>query len=121
MLKDWSKDIDLSTFLGAYYDDELIGFIKLLNAGKFMRTSGTIAKIKYRKKSPMNALIAKAVEICEMKNSAYLVYGKFVYGKKGPDGLSDFKRYNGFQKIDLPRYYIPLNIKGNIYLESNHI
>jgi hypothetical protein len=30
--------------------------------------------------------------------------------------LADFKRNNAFEKIDLPRYYIPITIKGMIAL-----
>jgi hypothetical protein len=29
-------------------------------------------------------------------------------------GLGEFKIRNGFQKIDLPRYYVPLTAKGRI-------
>ena len=67
----------------------------------------------------MNALIAKAVDVCHKKKFPYLVYGKFVYGKKGEDKLTDFKRHNGFKKICLPRYYIPLTFKGKIALKLN--
>ncbi|MGH9398091.1 MAG: hypothetical protein ACRD18_14725, partial [Terriglobia bacterium] len=43
-----------------------------------------------------------------------LVYQKFSYGKKQIDGLSQFKRVNGFQKVDLPRYYVPLTRLGRV-------
>ena len=26
--------------------------------------------------------------------------------------LSDFKEHNGFRRIDVPRYYVPLTLKG---------
>lgn len=117
--KDLSDRLDRSIFVGAYYNDELIGFIKLINARRYLRTSGTIAKIEHRDKSPMNALIAKSVEICAENKFPYLVYGKLIYGNKGADTLSDFKIENGFKKIDLPRYYVPLNIKGKIGLKLN--
>lgn len=115
--RDWSESIDRANFIGAYYNGELIGFIKLISAGRYTRTSGTVSKIAHRDKSPMNALIAKAVEFCAEKKSPYLVYGKMVYGKKGSDALSDFKLANGFEKIDLPRYYIPVTIKGKVALK----
>ena len=38
------------------------------------------------------------------------------YGKKLADGLADFKRHNGFPKIELPRYYVPLTIAGRVGL-----
>jgi hypothetical protein len=111
-----SKDLHRVNFIGAYYNEELIGFIKLINAGTYARTSGTVSKIAHRDKPVMNALIAKAVEICCNNKYPYLVYGKYIYGKKGKDSLTEFKRRNGFRKIDLPRYYIPLNYKGKIAL-----
>jgi hypothetical protein len=40
-----------------------------------------------------------------------------VYGKKGEDKLTDFKRHNGFRKIDIPRYYIPLTVTGRMALQ----
>ncbi len=46
----------------------------------------------------------------------YLLYGHFIYGSKGEDSLTRFKKRNGFVSIDLPRYYVPLTLKGNIAL-----
>jgi len=106
-----------SIFITAYHGNELIGFVKLTNVGTYAIASGTIAKIKHRDKSPMNALIAKAVEVCAEKKYPFLVYGKFVYGNRGVDTLSSFKAENGFKKYDFPRYYIPLSIKGKIILK----
>jgi hypothetical protein len=40
------------------------------------------------------------------------VYSNFAYGKKQRDSLSDFKERNGFQRIDLPRYYVPFTHIG---------
>ncbi len=108
--------LDRSDFIGAYLGNELIGFIKLVYAKNnvFARTMGIEGKIKYRGIGFMHALIAKAVETCVEKKVPYLVYGKFIYGSKGPDSLTEFKLYNGFKKIDLPRYYVPLNYWGKI-------
>jgi hypothetical protein len=39
------------------------------------------------------------------------VYSNFFYGKKR-DSLTDFKERNGFQQINLPRYYVPLTPLG---------
>jgi hypothetical protein len=112
-----STFLDKSDFIVAYYNNEVIGFIKLVYTEKFMRTMHVLSKIEHRNKAPINALIAKAVEICAKRKIPYLVYGQFDYGKKGSKTLSDFKRYNGFEKIDLPRYYIPLTTKGKIILK----
>ena len=43
-----------------------------------------------------------------------MVYEQFAYGKKRSDSLSHFKEVNGFERIDLPRYYIPLTPLGHI-------
>ena len=115
--REQSDRLGRADFIGAYYNNELIGFIKLINTDSYIRTSGTVSKVEHRNKSPMNALIAKAVETCDKNNIPYLVYGQYHYGKKGSDTLTDFKRHNGFEKIDLPRYYIPLTLKGSIILK----
>jgi hypothetical protein len=40
------------------------------------------------------------------------VYSNFAYGKKERSSLSDFKERNGFGRINLPRYYVPLTSIG---------
>ena len=115
--KEHATFLDRSCFLGAYYNDELIGFIKLVFDKDYARTMQVISKIGHRDKASTNALISKAVEVCERKKIPYLVYGKFFYGKKGKDSLSDFKQSNGFRKVDIPRYYVPITLKGKIALK----
>jgi hypothetical protein len=112
--KDISTYSDRSEFIGAYYKNELIGFIKIIYSGKSGNMNLILAKIKDREKCTTNALIAKAVEVCAQKEMSFLTYGKFVYSKKGVDKLSDFKKNSGFKKIDIPQYFIPLTRKGNI-------
>ncbi len=115
--KEIASYLDISQFIGAYYNNELIGFIKLINAGKYIKTTQVISKICHRDKAPTNAMLAKAVELCCEKKVPYLVYGQLEYGNKGRDSLSDFKRENGFEKKDVLRYYIPLNLKGIILIK----
>ena len=67
-------------------------------------------------KRPMNALIAKAVEFCEQKGISHFIYGQFVYGNKHQSSLLEFKRRNGFERINFPRYYIPLTVKGRLFV-----
>ena len=112
--KDITTDSDRSEFIGAYYQDELIGFIKIVYCGKSGNINLILAKIKDRDKFPMDALIAKGVEVCAQKGMSFLTYGKFIYGKKGEDTLSDFKKRFRFEQIDIPEYFIPLTLKGNI-------
>lgn len=105
--------LDRSIFIGAYYQDELIGFIKMTRVG----TTGTLTQIlsmkKHFDKRPNNALIAKAVEVCEERGWSHLIYGNYVYYDPN-SSLTDFKRRNGFESIPLPRYIIPLTTKGKI-------
>ncbi len=108
--------LDRATFIGAFFNDELIGFIKVVTAGKYARTMGILSKIAHRDKAPMNLLIAKAVEVCAEKSMGYLVYGQFKYGKLGSDSLQEFKKYLGFESIAIPRYFVPLNSWGRLIL-----
>lgn len=108
-----STFLDRAVFIGAFFNNELIGFLKLVNSGtRLMRTMGILTLTAHRDKAPMNLLIAKAVEICADKQIPYFVYGKYVYDKRGSDTLQDFKRYLGFESVELPRYFIPLNARG---------
>ena len=75
-----------------------------------------VSMIRHRDKAPTNALISQAVRSCAERNIQYLVYSNFAYGKKQRDSLSDFKERNGFQKIDVPRYYVPLTALGRLSL-----
>ena len=109
--------MDFSVFIGASVNDELIGFVKLSYTDRYAEMSGTICKLAHRDKPAMSALIARCVQFCEDKRIPYLCYGKFAYGKKREDSLSDFKRYNGFQKIEIPRYFVPLTARGYLALK----
>ena len=108
---DFTLTLNQSTFLGAYFNGKLIGFAQLLHTDKYTLLSQILSLETYREKAPMNALIAKSVEVCAEKNIRYIVYGKMSAG-----GLGDFKRHNGFQKKLVPRYYIPLSTKGKVAL-----
>ena len=112
--KDIATDCNRSEFIGAYYQNELIGFIKIVYCGKSGNMNLILTKIKDRDKYTMYALISKAVEVCAQKGMSFLTYGKFVYGKKGEDTLSAFKKHISFEKMDIPKYFIPLTSKGMI-------
>ncbi len=102
--------LDTSIFIGAYLDDKLIGFIKLTtdDGGTQAGMMHIISMIRHRDKAPTNALVAQAVRSCADRNISYLVYSNFAYGKKERSSLSDFKERNGFERVNLPRYYVPL-------------
>jgi len=108
--------LDHSIFMGAFIGDRLIGFIKLVtdSTGKQANLMHIISMIAHKDKAPTNALIAQAVRSCADRNIAYLVYQNFAYGKKKGDSLSHFKEINGFQRTDLPRYFVPLTWVGRV-------
>jgi hypothetical protein len=105
-----------SGFIGAYYDEELVGFIKLVYMGKKAGIMHIVSKDTDYDKRPANALIAKAVEICNGKGCSLLLYGKYIYGNKTKSGLTEYKRRNGFEKLLFPRYFVPLSFKGRIFI-----
>jgi hypothetical protein len=110
--------MDKSIFIGAFLEDNLIGFVKLVTDDDRSQAGlmQIISMVQHRDKAPTNALIAQAVKSCAERGIAHLSYANFSYGKKQRDSLADFKRYNGFQKIELPRYYVPLTVTGRIAL-----
>lgn len=121
--KDFSKAklenstyLDRSEFVAAYYNDELIGFLKIVYVGRVARLMQILAKIKHNDKRPLNALIAKAVDICSRRGCLYLVYGKYTYDAKKDSSIAEFKRRNGFQEIVFPRYYVPLTFRGRLLI-----
>jgi hypothetical protein len=112
----WATQLDQSLWVVAYYREVLVGFIKLIVSDGIARASGTIAKEAHRDKAPMNALLAECVRLCGSMGIPLLMYGKFTYGGVGETSLTDFKRHNGFRKLDVPRYYVPLSVRGRIGL-----
>jgi hypothetical protein len=116
--KDYSDFLDRSEYLGAYYQDELVGFIRLVYVGKTASILQLLCKNKHYDKRPANALIAKAVELCIEKGSSHLSYGQYVYGGNTNSLLTDFKRRNGFEQVLIPTYYVPLTVKGWVYVKS---
>ena len=117
--KDVSQLLDRSEFIAAYSGGELIGFVKLVYLGKVASILSINTKNKHFDKKPTNILIAKTIEICCQKGMTHLLYGRYTYGKKSSSPLTEFKRRNGFEKILIPRYYIPLTVKGKIVLMLN--
>ena len=110
--KDQSAFPDRSDFICAYVGDELIGSLKLVYRGEVASILQLLAKTGHFDRRATNALIAKAVELCEGKGLSYLTYGMFNYGKKQHSPLREFKIRNGFGEILVPRYYIPVTRWG---------
>lgn len=103
-------------FLGAYLEGELIGYMRMVRIDKVASVIQLLTMTKHYDKRPANALIAKAVELCEQKGMSHLMYCNYVY-KDPKSSLTEFKKRSGFEQLLLPRYYIPLTLKGKIALK----
>jgi hypothetical protein len=108
--------LESSIFIGAFFAGELIGFVKLVADETRTQANlmNVLAMVRHQDKAPTNALIAQAVRSCAERGIRYLVYQQFSYGRRKPDSLSHFKEINGFQRFELPRYYVPLTRIGSV-------
>jgi hypothetical protein len=109
--KEMSLDLEESIFITAYHENELIGFIKLLLADRYAMITLILDRTTHRDKAPMNGMIAKAVEICAARHIPHIVYMMWRRGEHG-----QFQESNGFEKISIPEYFVPLTIIGRIAL-----
>lgn len=110
---DLSSFPECTFFIGAYHENRLVGFMKLFEGDKILRTVHIIATFADRDKCVMDALIAKAVEIAGQKSICHLHYGDWAYR-----GLGAFRLKFGFERHDCPRYYVPLNWRGELALKT---
>jgi hypothetical protein len=108
--------LERSTFMGAYWNQELIGFLKMVDVDRVAALFHILSMNAHHDKRPINALIAKAVEFCEKEGFFHFVYGQFIYGNKHQSSLVEFKRRNGFEQINFPKYYVPLTVKGAAFV-----
>lgn len=103
-------------FVGAYFQDELIGVVRMICAGRIAHVALFLSMTKHHDKRTGTAMIAKAVEACARAGMSYLVYGQYVYND-AESSLTEFKRQNGFEQILVPRYFIPLTWRGEIAIK----
>jgi len=110
--------LDTSIFIGAYFEERLIGFAKLVHDETRTQANlmNILSLIQYRDKCPANALLAQAVRSCAARGIRFLVYQKFLYGKEKSSSLNNFKEVNGFAGVDVPRYHVPLTRLGWVAL-----
>jgi hypothetical protein len=108
--------LDSSFFIGAFVQDKLAGFVKLTMDESRTRANlmNILSLVEHRDKAPTNALIAHSVRACAERGITQLVYQRYAYGSKPTDGIQKFKQVNGFQRVDLLRYYVPLTTAGRI-------
>jgi len=76
--------LETSIFIGAFLDEQLIGFVKLTNdvARSQAAVIHIIAMVQHKDKAPTNALIAQAIRSCADRGIPHLVYANFAYGKR---------------------------------------
>ena len=103
------------TFIGAYYQDELVGFIQLVHGDSIAIISKILSIQKYWDKAVNNALVAKAIEVCAEKKVQCAMYGRM----GNHPTLDNFKESNNFTKFPITRYYVPLTRKGRIAIKLN--
>jgi len=107
---------DRNIFIGAYLQGELIGFVRMVRVGRVAEIINILSMVQHYDKRPANALMAKAVEVCEREGLGQLVYCNYVY-RDPNSSLTEFKRRNRFEQVNVPRYYIPLTLKGRLALK----
>jgi len=98
------------TFIGAYLDEELVGFIQIVYGDQIAIISQILSLQKHWDKALNNALLAKAVEVCATNDNRWLMYGRI----GNHPSLDRFKENNGFKKYPIKRYYVPLTLKGKL-------
>jgi len=106
-------------FLCAYINNEMIGFLHLVYRDHVAAILNLTTKVSQFDKRPANALIAKAVEICEARGISHITYGLYNYGNKRHDSLLEFKIRNGFKEVHVPRYFVPLSPWGKLCMKAN--
>lgn len=99
-----------ATYIAAYLQDELVGFIQLVHGDQIAIISQILSLQTHADKAVNNALIAKAVEVCASKQCGWLMYGRM----GNHPSLDTFKKNNGFSKFSLTRYYVPITRKGRL-------
>jgi hypothetical protein len=110
--RQFSRFVFREQMIGAYHQEEMIGFVMLGNAGRFAIPGQIISSIRHRDKAVSNALVAHVVKLCEAQRLPYLIYMYWSH-----DSLSDFKRHCGFEPVQVPRYYVPFTWKGRLALQ----
>ena len=116
--KDYSTFLDRSEYIGAYFEDEMIAFLQIIYVGRVAAIMQNMSKMSHYDKKAANALIAKAVEHCSGKNATYLTYIRYRYGNKRQSSLTEFKKRNGFKEILVPKFFVPLTLKGKVAMAA---
>ena len=105
-------------FICAYSGEEMIGFLHLVYRQNVAAILNLVVKPSELDKRPANALVSKAVEVCDKRGISHITYGLFNYGNKRESSLREFKIRNGFEEIMVPRYFVPLTLWGKICIKT---
>jgi hypothetical protein len=97
----------------------MIGFLHLVYREDVAAILNLTVKPSHSDKRPANALIARAVEICEARGISHISYGLYNYGNKRDSSLREFKIRNGFKEILVPRYFVPITPWGQLCMKVN--
>lgn len=108
-----TADLDEAILIGAYHGEDLLGFIKLLLADRYAMIVLILDKLAERNKAPMNSMIAKAVEVCADRKIPFITYTTWRRGDQ-----AKFQESNGFVKIRVPEYFVPLTFRGRAALAA---
>ena len=98
------------TFIGAFFQDELVGFMQLVHGNKIAVIAQILSLQGHSDKAVNNALVANAVEVCAAKQVEWIMYGRI----GNHPSLDRFKESNSFVKFPLARYYVPVTKKGRV-------
>jgi hypothetical protein len=109
--------LDRSDYICAFAENELIGVVKLVYRGDSASILTFLSKSSHNDKRPANAILSKVVEICDKKKLKYVTFGLFNYHNKQDSSLREFKIRNGFEEMLVPRYYVPLTLRGKFGLK----
>ena len=93
---------DRAQFLGAYCEDELVGFLKWVRVGDQARIMQILSLQRHHDKRVMTAMIAQAVSQCHDRGLRSLIYGRMHYFGASGEALIEFKRRHGFVAVDYP-------------------
>lgn len=102
-----------SPYIGAYLNGELVGFIQLVHGQNLAIISQILSMQKHWDKAVNNALVAKTIEFCANSHVEWIMYGRM----GNHPTLDKFKESNGFTKLQLTRYFIPLTGKGRLAIK----
>ena len=109
-VKTFVRSAQNSTFIGAFLEGELVGFVQLIHGSQIAVISEILSLQEHWDKAVNNALLAKTMEVCAANKVPWLMYGRM----GNHPSLDSFKENNGFSERKLTRYYVPLTRKGRV-------